>query len=113
VALKPGRESVLAAADVDTIKEHSPGAVVVQFWGDIDRQLLASRGVPYWPRAAPEPGHMGILLSAIGPDPIVRLQAGGLKVGELLWRLRRQGLAATAAERQVEELGWGERVEVL
>jgi hypothetical protein len=27
-----------------------------------------------------------VLLSAIGPEPIVRLQAGGLKVGEVLAR---------------------------
>jgi hypothetical protein len=27
---------------------------------------------------------MAILPSAIGPEPVVRLQAGGLKVGELL-----------------------------
>jgi hypothetical protein len=27
---------------------------------------------------------MGVLPSAIGYDPIIRLQAGGLKVGELL-----------------------------
>jgi hypothetical protein len=29
---------------------------------------------------------MGILPSDIGPEPVVRLQAGGLKVGELLAR---------------------------
>jgi hypothetical protein len=27
---------------------------------------------------------MGILPSAVGPEPIVRLQVGGLKVGEVL-----------------------------
>jgi hypothetical protein len=27
---------------------------------------------------------MGILPSAVGPEPIVRLQAGGLKVGQVL-----------------------------
>ena len=29
-------------------------------------------------------GHMGILPSAIGWDPIIRLQAGSLKVAELM-----------------------------
>ena len=29
---------------------------------------------------------MGVLPSDIGPEPVVRLQAGGLKVGELLSR---------------------------
>jgi hypothetical protein len=27
---------------------------------------------------------MGILPSAVGPEPIIRLQAGGLKVGQVL-----------------------------
>jgi hypothetical protein len=29
---------------------------------------------------------MGVLPSAVGPDPIVRLQTGGLKVAEVLLR---------------------------
>jgi hypothetical protein len=32
---------------------------------------------------------MGILPSAVGAEPIVRLQAGGLKVGEILMHARR------------------------
>ena len=46
-------------------------------------------------QAPPAPGHMAILPSAVGPEPIVRLQAGGLKVGEVLCRragLRRRDL---------------------
>jgi hypothetical protein len=39
---------------------------------------------------------MAVLPSAIGPEPIVRLQAGGLKVGEVL---ARGPELATAAER--------------
>jgi hypothetical protein len=37
-----------------------------------------------WPAETPRPGHMGILPSALGPEPIVRLQSGGLKVGQVL-----------------------------
>jgi hypothetical protein len=37
---------------------------------------------------------MGILPSAVGPEPIVRLQAGGLKVGQVLAR----GLDSAAAD---------------
>ena len=36
---------------------------------------------PVWPPRAPAAGHMGVLPSAVGPEPIVRLQSGGLKVG--------------------------------
>jgi len=53
---------------------------------DADRAAAAAAGVPVWPPEAPPPGHMGVLPSAVGPEPIVRLQAGGLKVGEVLAR---------------------------
>ena len=89
VALRPGPEPVLSAEDAVTIRDYWPGAVVAQFWGDIDRSALSAAAIPVWPIEAPAPGHMGILPSAIGPEPIVRLQAGGLKVAELL--LRRRG----------------------
>jgi hypothetical protein len=86
VALRPGPEPVLSAKDVVTIRDYWPGAVVAQFWGDIDRSALSAAAIPVWPIEDPAPGHMGILPSALGPEPIVRLQAGGLKVAELLLR---------------------------
>ena len=96
VALKPGEAPVLTAADADLICKQAPGAVVVQYWGDVDRKALAHARIPVWPPQEPSTGHMAVLLSAIGPEPIVRLQAGGLKVGEVLAR----GLnLATARER--------------
>jgi hypothetical protein len=96
VALKPSRDPVLTVADAHLLAQHAPGAVVVQYWGDVDRMALADARIPVWPPQPPRAGHMAVLLSAIGPEPIVRLQAGGLKVGEVLSR----GLdSATATER--------------
>ena len=86
VALKPGDAPVLTSADADLLGQHAPGSVVVQYWGDTDRTALARADVPVWPPQEPVAGHMAVLLSAIGPEPIVRLQAGGLKVGEVLAR---------------------------
>jgi hypothetical protein len=86
VALKPRSTPVVSAMDARTIATCWPGAVVAQFWGDIDRAALAEMDVPMWPENAPGPGHMGILPSALGPEPVVRLQSGGLKVGEILSR---------------------------
>jgi hypothetical protein len=88
VALEPTPKPVLTAGDAERIADTWPGAVVVQFWGDIDRAALAAHNVPVWPVEPPSPGHMGILPSAVGPEPVVRLQTGGLKVGEILWRRR-------------------------
>jgi hypothetical protein len=91
VALQPRLAPVLPAEDLHTIAHSWPGAVIAQLWGDIDRSVLSTTDVPVWPLEAPAPGHMGILLSDIGPEPVVRLQAGGLKSGELLWRQRLAG----------------------
>jgi hypothetical protein len=85
VAMKPGGDPVLTAADADLICKQAPGTVVVQYW-DVDRKALAHARIPVWPPQEPAAGHMAVLLSAIGPEPIVRLQAGGLKVGEVLAR---------------------------
>lgn len=60
------------------------GSVLVQIFGDIDRE--AFNGVRFYPPAPPAPGHMGVMLHDIGVEPIVRLQAGGLKAGECLLR---------------------------
>lgn len=62
-----------------------PGALLAQFWGDVDRDAVASVGMEIWPPAQPKAGHMAILLSAIGPDPIVRLQTGGLRAAEFVF----------------------------
>src|SRR5205814_10594269 len=82
VALQPRADAVLSAVDARLIASRWPGAVVAQFWGDIDRASLASAGVAVWPERAPATGHMGVLPSAPGAEPVVRLQAGGLRAGE-------------------------------
>jgi hypothetical protein len=84
VALRPCGRPVLTTSDIGLLAELAPGTVVAQFWGDVNRDVLAAAGVPVWPELPPRPGHMGILPSAIGPEPVVRLQAAGLKVGEVL-----------------------------
>jgi hypothetical protein len=86
VALQPRAEPVLTEAAAQLLATLAPGAVVVEYWGDTDRAALAAASVPVWPPRPAPPGHMAILLSALGPEPIIRLQAGGLKVGEVLAR---------------------------
>jgi hypothetical protein len=86
LALQPRNDPVLTIVEAELIRESAPGAVVVQYWGDTDRSALATAGVPVWPEEEPRAGHMGVLFSAIGPEAVIRLQAGGLKVGEVLAR---------------------------
>jgi hypothetical protein len=86
LAMQPQDGFVLTAEDAKLLAERAPGTLVVQYWGDMDRTALAAASVPVWPPQAPVKGHMAVLPSAIGPEPVVRLQAGGLKVGEVLAR---------------------------
>jgi hypothetical protein len=87
VALQPAAKPRLTAVEADYLAASAPGTTVAQFWGDIDRDALARRGLRVWPASAPEPGHMSILLSDIGPDPIIRLQVGGLRAAEEVFRI--------------------------
>jgi hypothetical protein len=89
VAMLPGEEGAglaLTSSDARLIRYAARDTVVIQYWGDVDRAALAAEGLPVWPETAPAAGHMGVLPSAVGPDAIVRLQSGGLKVGEVLAR---------------------------
>jgi hypothetical protein len=87
IALTPGAEPRIGATEARHLAASVPlGATVVQFWGDVNRAALMECGISIWPQTPPKAGHMGILLSDIGPEPIVRLQAGGLRAAE--WILR-------------------------
>ena len=55
--------------------------LVLRFAGHVDTAALSRVGVCYFP-AVVTPGHMGVLPSALGDEPIVRLQAGGLRAGQ-------------------------------
>jgi hypothetical protein len=89
IALRPTVSAMIGAKEASRIAECWPGAVLVQFWGDIDRAALAALGLAFWPERAPGIGHMAILPSDIGAEPVVRLQSGGLKVAEALMGLER------------------------
>ncbi len=65
------------------IKEQFADPLLLRYAGDASEAALDQAGVRYYP-AHVSSGHMGILPSAIGNDPIIRLQAGGLKSAEAL-----------------------------
>ena len=53
----------------------APWAVLLRFAGHVDESSLSRHGIEYYPSSVPI-GHMGSLLSELGPDPVIRLQAG-------------------------------------
>jgi hypothetical protein len=111
VAVTPRSGVLFSEQEAAMIAARWKGAVVAQFWGDINRDAMRRAGVEVCPAEAPARGHMGILPSAVGPEPVVRLQSGGLKVGEILWRARRAGLDCGAAIRKCVESGFGQALE--
>lgn len=84
VALKPRGVAVLDRDELAVLSQRAPGVIVAQFWGDVARDGCESLDLPIVPADDPGAGHMGVLPSAVGPEPIVRLQAGGLKVASVL-----------------------------
>ena len=78
----------------------SPETVIVQFNGLIDRKSLGGYGFTCLPIEEPTAGHMGWTLAYLGPKPVIALNCGGLKVGELLARARLKGLDCEAAKRE-------------
>jgi len=72
-----------APIPIQKIKEKIDSPNILRFAGDIDTNVLNENNISYHP-AEVKSGHMGIIPSEIGFDPIIRLQAGGLKAGECL-----------------------------
>jgi hypothetical protein len=84
-ALHPNTQPA-AAEFFQALAEVAPHAQITQFWGDVDRKAADRFGFRVCPQQEPPKGHMGILLDVLGHEPIVRLQAGGLRAAELVIR---------------------------
>ena len=67
---------------VSKLKSQLSNPMIIRYAGDIDEDACKDQ-IDFYPLHV-HSGHMGILPSAIGYDPIIRLQSGGLKVGEML-----------------------------
>ena len=94
LAVQPGGHIKFAETEARLLREKAPGTVLVHYWGDMDQAAFRAAAVPVWPPGTLAPGHMTVLPSAVGPEPVVRLLVGGLKVGALLAR----GLEQATAE---------------
>ena len=70
---------------ISKLKEQLSNPKIFRFAGDVDEQYCLAHQTLLYP-ANVKSGHMGVLPSAVGIEPIIRLQSGGLKVGELMLR---------------------------
>lgn len=65
------------------LKKNFPNAQILRFAGDVDTAALDAADVSYFPKEVAK-GHMGVLPSDVGFAPVIRLQAGGLRVGQAM-----------------------------
>jgi hypothetical protein len=82
------------------LAELAPRATIIQLNGMIERKSLQKYGLICLPVIEPEIGHMGWTLTNLGPKPLIALNSGGLKVGELLAKARLKGLDRIDAEHE-------------
>ncbi len=68
---------------IHSLKAAFDDPFVLRYAGDVADKQLEAAGVRFFPLQVAS-GHMGVLPSAVGVDPIIRLQAGGLKAAECL-----------------------------
>ncbi len=71
------------------------GRKVIHLCGRIDADWLKQAGAEVTPGSPAPFGRMSFTTGHLGPGPVIRLHAAGLKVGEAMWRGRRQGLRGT------------------
>jgi len=82
----PFHESWIGAnspIDIDEIQSQLADPLILRYAGDIDETVLQNRNLRFFPSHV-QSGHMGILPSDIGFDPIIKLQSGGLKTAEAM-----------------------------
>lgn len=76
------------------------GLVIIHVAGAIDQADLAAAGIRLHPEVIAPPGYMSVSTAYVGPAPVVRLHIAGLKVGEIMARLRQSGLSRAETERE-------------
>ncbi|MEW6203001.1 MAG: hypothetical protein AB1546_13575 [bacterium] len=69
-----------------------PGVSVIVLCGNVGCDEIKSCGLRVYPETRCETARMGQTLSLLGPKPVVYLHAAGLKVGEVMFKAKRQGL---------------------
>lgn len=102
-----GRKSQ-AVLEADALAKIWPDVCIAQFCGVVDRTAIQESGLRAIPHEEPPPQHMGILPSDLGLVPMLRQQAGGLKVGEFLARARLAGFSPQAAVESSVQAGYGQ-----
>jgi hypothetical protein len=86
VAMRPSDKPAMNINSLGWISERAPKASLIQFSGEIDRSAATYFGMRIWPPKKPGRGQLGLPLDVLGPAPVIRKAAAGLKAAELAYR---------------------------
>jgi hypothetical protein len=67
--------------------------------GTVDREDLEVNGISVYPGQVAKPGYMSYLPSELGPYPVMKLFAAGVKVGQVMANARLLGLSLSESAR--------------
>ena len=85
--------TALFGADAPMLEQElydlNPGLVIAHLAGNVDREIFRAVGFHLVPDYFAPPGYMSVSTAYAGPNPLIRLHAAGLKVGEIMARARR------------------------
>ena len=69
------------------------GCHILHICGQIDAEWVINKGANITPNNPAPFGYMSVTTAYLGEDPVIRLHAAGLKVGEAMWRNRLKGFS--------------------
>lgn len=96
----PIKDKIIGGAGlkISKLKEISPKVKIIVYFGSVDYLELKNNGIECYPEQNPGDQHMGWTADLLGPKIIIESNTLGLKVGEILARLRLEGLSARDTE---------------
>jgi hypothetical protein len=86
VALQPSARPPMDIVALGSIAGDSPGTLLVQFSGEVDRSAAAYFGLKLWPLQKPDRGEFGLPFGLAGAGASLRKLVGGLKAAEAAFR---------------------------
>ena len=89
------KQNLQKVLDFEAIKKINPSCGIIHLYGEIDSNSLSKSGLHFYPVRLGKAQKMSFTLSEVGLNPIVRLQAAGLKVAESLKHGKSSSLVQT------------------
>ncbi len=100
-----GKEASLSFKE---IAEKFPDVKIVHLCGNIDTEELVGSKLTYYPQNIAPFGHMSVFPTVMSVKPTLKLFSGGLKVGEIAAKIRKNGGSIHEAIQATVDYGIGQ-----